>query len=181
MDGKRMSHNELLERVLILRCQLRDNDALAELFGRYDRPLRYFISRLMADRERADELFQDTWLTVIRKIHALKKPETFGTWLYRIARNKVYQELRDRKQFTELNEEFTASDGAEDEIALSDDVAKLHRCLERLRPQHREVLMLRFLEQMSYQEMAEVLDCNPGTVRSRIHFAKLSLKEEMER
>ena len=135
----------------------------------------------MADREKAEELFQETWLTVINKIHTLKRAETFSTWLYRIARNKVYQELRDNKQFVELDDELSTPDVAENEISLSEDVAKLHRCLEKLRPEYKEVLMLRFLEQMSYQQMAEVLGRNLGTVRSRIHFAKLALKKEMER
>jgi RNA polymerase sigma-70 factor (ECF subfamily) len=176
-----MAKDKLFEQILILRCQLRDRDALAELIGRYDQPLRYFINRLMQDHAKAEELFQETWLAVIRKIHTLKRPEAFTTWLYRIARNKVYQELRDRKQFTELHEELAAPDVTDDELSLSDDVAKLHKCLERLTPEHKEVLMLRFLEQMSYEQMAEVLDCNLGTVRSRIHFAKLALKKEMEK
>ena len=61
-----------------------------------------------------------------------------------------------------------------------EDAAKLHRCLERLKPLHKEVLLLRFLEEMSYEQIADVLDCNIGTVRSRIFHAKLALKRELE-
>ena len=57
----------------------------------------------------------------------------------------------------------------------------MHRCLEALRPEHREVLLLRFLEEMSYESIAEVVGCSVGTVRSRLHYAKAALRREMER
>jgi RNA polymerase sigma-70 factor (ECF subfamily) len=80
----------------------------------------------------------------------------------------------------ELDEGLAAADDAVDEIGSFEDAAKLHRCLEKLKPLHREVLLLRFLEEMSYEQMADVLDCNIGTVRSRIFHAKLALKKELE-
>lgn len=175
------STERLLEHVLILRCQLRDRDALAELISRYQAPLRYFVDRLLADTETTEDILQDTWLTVIRRIHTLKKPEAFATWLYRIARNKVYQQLRRRKKLSELNENTAVLNDIEDEVFSPEDAAKIHMCLARLRPDHREVLMLRFLEEMTYEQIARVTDCNLGTVRSRIHYAKQALRKEMEK
>ncbi len=171
---------ELVDRVLILRCQLRDREAFAELIDRYQRPLRYFVARLVGSPERAEEFCQETWLTVLSKIHTLRDAGTFTTWLYRIARNKVYQELRRKKQVVELQEELEAPDSTGDEIDCGDDVAKLHRCLDRLTPVHKEVLLLKFLEEMSYEQMADVLECSVGTVRSRIFHAKLALRKELE-
>ncbi len=78
---------EFLDQILILRCQLRDREALAELIDRYQRPLRYFITRLIGNPDRAEEFCQETWLTVLGKIHTLRDAGTFNTWLYRIARN----------------------------------------------------------------------------------------------
>jgi RNA polymerase sigma-70 factor (ECF subfamily) len=172
---------QLVEHVLITRCQLRDRQALAELIERYERPVRYFIRRLVNDADQADELFQDTWLTVIAKIHTLANPERFTVWLYRIARNRVYEEFRRKKQTVELDESMEAPDNPEEEILSFEDVAKLHRCLGELKPVQKEVLMLRFIEQMSYEQIAEVLDCNVGTVRSRIHHAKQALREKLEK
>lgn len=171
---------EFIDQVLILRCQLRDPQALAGLIDRYQRPLRYFIARMVRDEDLADEFCQETWLTVLSKIHTLRHAATFPTWLYRIARNRVYQELRRRKQVFELDEAIEAPDNMEDEINAVEDAAKLHRCLGRLKPLHREVLLLKFLEEMSYEQIAEVLACNVGTVRSRIFHAKLALKKAME-
>lgn len=175
------SREQLIEQMLILRCQMGDKDALADLIERYQRPLRYFISRLLDDAQASEDILQDTWLTVIGRISGLKKPEAFPIWLYRIARNKVYQRLRRKKVWSELNENITAPSENEDDAISLENVAKIHECLMKLRPEHKEVLMLRFLEQMSYQQMTEVLGCNPGTVRSRVYYAKLALKNELEK
>ncbi len=175
------SSDKLIEQVLILRCQIGDKDAFAGLIERYQAPLRYFISRLSANPEMAEDIFQDTWLTVIRRIHTLKKIDAFSTWLYRIARNKVYQQLRRKRKLSELNENIAVPNDTENDVFSSEDAAKIHRCLKELLPEYREVLMLRFLEQMSYEQISQVINCRLGTVKSRIHYAKLALKKEMEK
>jgi len=175
------SSDKLIEQVLVLRCQIGDKDALAGLIERYQAPLRYFISRLSANPETAEDIFQDTWLTVIRRIHTLKKIDAFSTWLYRIARNKVYQQFRRKRKLFELNENITVPNNTENDVFSTEDAAKVHRCLKELLPEYREVLMLRFLEQMSYEQISQVINCRLGTVKSRIHYAKLALKKEMEK
>jgi len=175
------SSDKLIEQVLILRCQIGDKDALAGLIERYQAPLRYFISRLSANHETAEDIFQDTWLTVIRRIHSLKKTDAFSTWLYRIARNKVYQQFRRKKKLSELDQNIAVPNNTKNDIFSPEETAKVHRCLKELLPEYREVLMLRFLEQMSYEQISQVINCRLGTVKSRIHYAKLALKKEMEK
>ena len=175
------SSDKLIEQVLVLRCQIGDKDALAGLIERYQAPLRYFINRLSANPETAEDIFQDTWLTVIRRIHTLKKIDAFSTWLYRIARNKVYQQFRRKRKLSELNENIAVPNDTENDVFSTEDVAKIHRCLKGLLPEYKEVLMLRFLEQMSYEQISQVINCRLGTVKSRIHYAKLALKKEMEK
>ncbi len=175
------SSDKLIEQVLILRCQIGDKDALAGLIERYQAPLRYFISRLSANPETVEDIFQDTWLTVIRRIHTLKKIDAFSTWLYRIARNKVYQQFRRKRKLSELNENIAVPNDTENDVFSTEDAAKIHKCLKELLPEYREVLMLRFLEQMSYEQISQVINCRLGTVKSRIHYAKLALKKEMEK
>jgi RNA polymerase sigma-70 factor (ECF subfamily) len=173
--------DRLVEQIIILRCQTGDKAAFAELIERYQAPLRYFISHLSSNSEVTEDIFQDTWLTVIRHIYGLKSTEAFPTWLYRIARNKVYQQLRRKQKLSELNENITVPNDTGDDVFSPEDAAKIHICLKRLRAEHREVLMLRFLEQMSYHEIARVINCGLGTVKSRIYYAKLALKKEMEK
>ena len=173
--------DKLIEQFLLLRCQMGDKDAFAELIERYERPLRYFINRLLDNSELTEDIFQDTWLTVIRRIHGLREIDSFPAWLYCIARNKVYQQLRKKRKVSGLDENIPVEDYAEDDDFSPEDAAKVHRCLRELPLEYREVLMLRFLEQMSYQQISQVLNCKLGTVRSRIHYAKLALKKELEK
>ncbi len=175
------SSDQLIEQVLVLRCQIGDKDAFAELIERYQAPLRYFISRLLEDKQMSEDIFQETWLTVIRSICSLKSAEAFSTWLYRIARNKVYQQIRGKKKMNELDDNIAVANDTEEEVFSAEDAANIHRCLKKLRAEHREVLMLRFLEQMSYHEIAQVINRGLGTVKSRIYYAKLALKKEMEK
>jgi RNA polymerase sigma-70 factor (ECF subfamily) len=172
---------ELMEQLLLLRCQMGDKDALAELIRRYERPLRYFINRLLDNSGLTEDIFQDTWLTVISRIYSLREIDSFPAWLYRIARNKIYQQLRTKKTVAELDENIPAENHAEDDDFSPEDAAKVHRCLKELPLEYREVLMLRFLEQMSYEQISQVLNCKLGTVRSRIYYAKIALKKELEK
>ena len=172
---------KLIEQVLLLRCQIGDKDAFTELIERYERSLRYFINRLLDNSELTEDIFQDTWLTVIRRIHGLREIDSFPAWLYRIARNKVYQQFRKKMNVSVLDENIAVEDNADDEVFSPEDAAKVHRCLKELPPEYREVLMLRFLEQMSYQQISQVLNCKLGTVRSRLYYAKIALKKELEK
>lgn len=121
-------------------------------------------------------------MSVLQKIRTLKKPECFPVWLYRIARNHVYSGFRQKQRFAPLPEdhEIPVSDNNEP-VYDAEDAEKLHRALGMLKPQHREVLTLSFMEQMPYQSIAEVIGCSIGTVRSRLFYAKQSLRREMER
>jgi RNA polymerase sigma-70 factor (ECF subfamily) len=174
------STDKLIEQVLLLRCQTGDRQAFAELIERYQQPLRYFISRLLDDTQMTEDIFQEIWLTVIKRIYTLRDLNAFAPWLYRIARNKVYEQLRKKRLLSELNEALVTENDAQEDVFAPEDAVQVHRCLQRLRPEHKEVLMLRFLEQMSYDQIAQVVNCTIGTVRSRIHYAKRALKKEME-
>lgn len=122
------------------------------------------------------------WLTILRKIYTLKEPHAFSTWLYRIARNYVYKELKRRKTGLLPNgEDVAAVMSSEGDSFSPKDIEKIYESLPKLKFVHKEVLLLRFWEQMSYQEISQVTDCNLGTVRSRLYYAKRALKQEMEK
>jgi RNA polymerase sigma-70 factor (ECF subfamily) len=176
-----MSASDRLEEVvLILRCQVGDRDAFSELVTRYGRPLRYFISHLSDSPEMTEDILQDTWVGVLGNIHTLRRVESFAAWLYRIARNTAYRQLRRKRRVSELHENIIIPDEQDNEAFSPADAARIHEGLKRLSSEHREVLVLRFLEQMTYQQVADVLECGLATVKSRIHYAKRALKKEME-
>ncbi len=162
------------------RCRDGERAAFEELFEMYQPRLKYYVRRLDEGGSNIDDILQDIWLAVFKKIHKLKDTRLFTVWLYRIARNKVYDRFRRKDRFVTLPEdEYPVSDGSEPKFDGSD-AEKLHRALGKLKPYHREVLTLCFIEQMSYQSIADVVDCSIGTVRSRIFYAKQSLRQEME-
>jgi len=177
------TENRLHERLLVLRYQAGDEKAFAELVRRYHGGLTYFVRRLAKNPAAADDIVQDGWLKAFRRLRTLRDPDAFRVWLYRIARRRAFNALRDAKHFQPLREDLAASDreGPEEKAFRAEEAPLVHRCMEALRPEHREVLLLRFLEEMSYESIAEVVGCNVGTVRSRLHYAKAALRREMER
>jgi len=167
---------------IVQRCRDGERAAFEELFEMYQPRLKYYVRRLDDGGVNADDMLQDIWLSVFKKIHKLKNTQAFAVWLYRVARNKVYSGFRSKERFVRLPEEneFPVS-GSDEPVFDADDAEKLHRALNELKPHHREVLTLSFIEQMSYQSIADVVGCSIGTVRSRIFYAKQSLRQEMER
>lgn len=173
--------NKLITQIRILRCQIGDKEAFVELISQYQEPLRYFIENLMQDSKTAEDIIQETWLTVIRKIRTLKEPTAFAPWLYRIARNYCYGKFRQKHLSIPLDDDIDIPCTMANDEPFYEDITKLHMCLPKLNPVHKEVLILRFLENMSYQEISLITGSNIGTVKSRIYFAKKALKKEMEK
>jgi len=164
---------------MVHRCRNGERAAFEELFETYQPRLKYYVRRLDGDGG-ADDILQDIWLTVFKKIHKLKDAQLFTVWLYRIARNKVYDGFRRKERFVRLPEDEIPVSGGDEPLFDADDAERLHAALARLKPYHREVLTLCFVEQMSYQSIADVIGCSIGTIRSRIFYAKQSLRKEME-
>jgi len=167
----------LYERLLVLRCQTGDEDAYRELVGRFGPRLRYFLLKLVPRADRADDLAQEVWLDVLRQLPRLKDTAAFTTWLYRIAHGKAMLESRrnGRAPATTADVEEIADES--EESFSPEDASRIHAALDQLEPTHREVIMLRFLEELSYEEIGQIVACPVGTVRSRIHYAKSRLQQ----
>ena len=165
---------------IVIRCKSGQRQAFEQLFELYQPRLKYYVRRLDSSGE-TDDILQDIWIKVFRKIRILKKNNSFPTWLYRIARNEVFGRLRNNEKFIELPEEKNLPQYSDENHEFSaEDAKRLHNALNKIQPYHREVLTLSFIEQMPYQQIAEIVGCSIGTVRSRIFYAKQSLRKEME-
>lgn len=166
---------------LVLHCQHRDSAAWEELVGLYEKRLYYFLRQLVQSHEEALNLLQDTWLKAYRSIHRLREPAAIGAWLYRIARNAALKSRHARRGEVLLQEsaaEILAEDDYPEEMYSAEEV---HRGLQLLSEAHREVLVLFYLENFSLQQAADILNIPIGTVRSRLHFAKINLKSKLEK
>ena len=172
--------DKVYDRLLLLRCQTGDADALTELIARYSPGVKLFLAKT-ASADIADDLLQETWIDVYRKIGKLERPEAFTAWLYRIARDKAFQHRRRRRPtsaFVDHAVEEIPADEADPFTA--EDAGRVRVALDTLPVEHREVLLLRFVESMSYEQIAEVVGRPVGTIRSRLYYAKLSLREKLE-
>ena len=169
-------------RVLVRRCQQGDRAAFEELFGQFHPRLKYYVRRLDRAGDHADDILQNVWLKVIRKIGSLKNPQAFVAWLYTIARREVYGRGRSRDPFVQLTDDHLeqVAEGGEP-VFRDEDAAPIHEALGRLKLHQREILTLSFLEDLSHEQIAGILGIRAGTVKSRIHYAKQSLRKELER
>ena len=174
---------QLREQVLVLRSQAGDADAFDELVARYAPRIRYYLLKLLGDTEAAGDASQEVWLDVHRGITRLRQPGSFRPWLYRIARDRASRAIREARARIPLIDGADLASAADEagEEFTPEDAERIHRALDRLSAEHREVLLLRFLEDLPYEEIAQVTGCNLGTVKSRIHYAKKLLRHEIER
>jgi RNA polymerase sigma-70 factor (ECF subfamily) len=175
------SPHQLRERILVTRCQSGDERAFEEIVSTYGPRLRYYLLKQLGDPEAADDVLQDVWFDVYRGIVRLRQPDAFRAWIYRIARDRAFRALRRARVPCQLDD---ASDPAaldvDDNSFSAEDARRVHAALDRLSPWHRDVLLLRFIEDLPYGDIAQITGCPPGTVKSRIHHAKRLLRQEME-
>jgi RNA polymerase sigma-70 factor (ECF subfamily) len=174
--------DQLYERMLVLRCQAGDEAAFAELVERYQPRLRYYLRKLLRDVEGAEDALQDVWLAVFRAVPRLADIGAFRAWLYRIARDRAVRDLRKRGPRCQPLEAADPIDGRVDEAPFTaEEVERVHAALDELSVEHREGLVLRYIESMPYEDIARVVGCPVGTVRSRLHYAKQALRGVLER
>jgi RNA polymerase sigma-70 factor (ECF subfamily) len=171
----------LVERVLVLRCQTGDAAAFEELVGRYAPRVRNFLGQLLGDAHVVEDVLQEVWLDVFRGVEKLLELDAFRPWLYRIARDRAYRLLRRRGLRTRPIEEAEVPGPPAEDDASSDQRDLLLSSLELLPLEQREVVLLRFVEKMPYEQIADAIGCGIGTVRSRLHYAKRALRRRIER
>lgn len=170
--------------------------AFQELVERYQTRLLNFIFRTIGDRERAEDLVQEVFIRVYRHIHRFDRSKKFSTWVYTIASNLAKNELRNRSRnplvlFQTMKGTAREDDDRplqfEDTTARPDDLYRKRHLRElveetvaQLPEHHRQVFVLRELEGKSYEEIAEITDCNLGTVKSRLNRARNAFASMIE-
>ena len=163
---------------IALRCQAGEQSAFEDLVALMQQPLLYYATKLTGNAEAAVDVLQDVWIKAFRGIRKLKDPASLRPWLYRITHGIAVDRIR--KEVSRENAEEIHAAGfqeAEDPSFTENDAAAIHDALNQLGPQHREVLVLYFLEDFSLAEIAMVVGCSEGTVKSRIHYAKRAMKK----
>ena len=166
---------------LALRCKVRAPGAFEDLIREMEPSLLYYATKLLSDESRALDVLQDIWLTAYRGIKRLRDPQALRPWLYRIAHGLVVDRIRYDSSRERAERVWAQSPDASDDSFDGEDAAVVHRALDEIDAKHREVLVLHFLNNLSVAEIAVVVSCPEGTVKSRIHYAKRALKEVLKR
>ena len=171
-----------------------DAGLLDELIVRYQHRLLRYLMYLCGNREMAEDLFQEVWMRVLIRGGQFNGKARFDTWLFTVARNLVI-DLRRKRTMSSLDEMFEASGeddrpmGIEiaadspspfDEYAGSEDRDRLAAALLQMEPLYREVLVLRFHEDLSLEEIANVTRAPLSTVKSRLYRGLASMKPKLE-
>jgi RNA polymerase sigma-70 factor, ECF subfamily len=163
-----------------------DLRALERLFARYQRPVYQLALGVTRDAQTAEEVLQDTFYRLYTHAARLDGAQPLLPWLYRVAVNLSYNQARRRYWIEPLHalaERLRVpARRMPEHIAEQHELQTLVRAiLDALSPNHRAVLVLHYMHEYSIQEIAEILDCPEGTIKSRLHHARKLLKEQLER
>ena len=180
----------MLEGDLVKRARRGDLEAYDELVRRYQQRIYATIYHMTANHEDANDLAQDAFIKAYSALKSFKGGSTFYTWLYRIAVNKTINFLKARKNkyHLSLNDIDFNAEHDPDLVALISDKTptraaglnelqkKLNEALLKLSEPHRMVVVLHDVQGQSHEDIAEILGCNVGTVRSRLFYARQQLQ-----
>ena len=178
------SIDDIYDELLVLRCQDGESDALNELVSRWHGRLLVHAYRLTGCREDAADVLQDAWLAIVRGIRRLDDPARFRSWAYRIvtykSADRVRRAARQRRVARASAERVPVQDSPEDPVDHADEIGALRAALRALPGDRRAILTMHHLESMPLSEIAVALGIPEGTVKSRLHHARVRLKTTLE-
>ena len=156
-----------------------DQQAFEYLFTRYRDALMRLFEQRLEEKTMASDLLQETFIKVYLHINDYSKNYTFGQWVYSIARNTLVDHLRRKSGDVSLDERFRAplatSPSPEESVIINQTRAHFYNALEELTPEYRQVIEMRFLEEYSYEEIAEKLGRPLNTIKTQIRRARATI------
>jgi len=167
----------LEERDLIARAKAGDREAMGELYELHSRRVYTVVRRLVGNDHLAEDLSQEAWVRAFDKLHLFRGDSAFGTWLYRLATNVALNRLRrsSKRSAVETGADLPRIAKPQDDVVVTRRV--LTAAMDRLPPGYRKVLVLHDVEGWTHEEIAESLDCSPGTSKSQLHKARARMRK----
>jgi RNA polymerase sigma-70 factor (ECF subfamily) len=159
---------------LLHRLEEGEKSAFGELYDRYYSRVYGYCFRLLGDRDRVEDIVQTVFLKALESVASLDRPELFYYWLFSIARNEVYAGFRKSRTNTtvQLTDEVWDTNTPQDIYAEQETAIHLEKALDHLKPEYREILILRHFERLSYVEIAAVTGDSLSAVESRLFKAR---------
>ncbi len=179
---------DLPDRELVVRCQRQDAHAFDELVTRHQDRVYGAITRFCGNAEDACDITQRAFINAFRKIQEFKGDSAFSTWIYRIAFNQAISFRRENRRTSvslyskddELVNEPVDDRSPTESMETQETQRKVQQALERLDEGDRQIIVLKDLQGNSYDEIAAIMGIPKGTVRSRLHRARLELKAKLK-
>lgn len=169
---------------LVLRAQTGDRAAFDELLKRIQTALFRYVFRLVGEHAAAEDIVQEVFLIIYRKLRWLENPQLFRAWAYRIASRETFRRLKQERRWAEQirDEEVLDKILAREttEIYEPQLIEKIPALVAKVSPASRAVLILHYLDEMPLSEVAEILDISIGTVKSRLAYGLARLREEIK-
>jgi RNA polymerase sigma-70 factor (ECF subfamily) len=164
----------------VLRAQSGDRGALDELLEAVQEPLYRYIFRLVGAPHLAEDILQEVFIRIYRKLRWLREPELFRPWAYRIASREAFKHLKRERRWVEQVRDDAALESlpaqSPEELYAPELIEQLPQLIARVSPASRAVLILHYLHEMPLSEVAAVLGIAPGTVKSRLAYGLESLR-----
>ncbi|MHC4743981.1 MAG: RNA polymerase sigma factor [Planctomycetota bacterium] len=170
-------HNELL----VIRSQQGDEEAFGDLVGLWQERMWRYAFKMTGSEAVAWDVVQETWASVVKGLKRLKDVSTFPCWLFRIVNNKFTDLARQKKRQSRLNGHLQENLKEEASPKVNEKADVLETALEKLPPERKALIMLRYSEDFSIPQISEVLEIPEGTVKSRLHRTVNELREIVER
>lgn len=185
-----LAERYLSDEQLVLRAREGDSAALEELFLRYRQPVFRLVYRSVRNADDAEDITQEVFIKAFERLHTFREQSRFSTWLMRIALNLCTDHARMQKRRQELLQREAAGKLAwmthpeppdPDEVVRESTIQEVfHQALQQLPEAQRQLIVMRDLEQMEYEEMAQILGCTVGGVKLRVLRARRALKAKLE-
>ncbi len=172
---------------LIDACLCGDSASFGELVRKYQDRLFHTMRHVVSSREEAEDVVQEAFVQAFVKLASFKRNSAFYTWLYRIAFNTAVSRGRRRRPEMSVDaareaigeEPMDNTEDAAERVLRQERAVQVQQALTELSDEHRAILVLREMEGLCYEEIAEVLDLPVGTVRSRLHRARSQMREQL--
>ena len=168
------------------RTDAADETAFAHLFDEFSAPIYNYVLRMVGDPDRAADITQDTFIKAYRKLDTVTDATSTRSWLYRIATNTAIDDMRRRKNVTPMGDDQPAlanradhRPGPEAQVMAATLDERVQRALMRLRPNHRQCLLLSDLDDMSPQQIGEVMGLSYGAVRTLLCRARGEMRRAL--
>ncbi len=168
-----------------MRSQSGDKEAFDELLKTIQAPLFRYIYRLVGEHALAEDILQEVFIIIYRKLSWLENPKLFRAWVYRIASRAAFKHLKKEARWTEqIRDEKvleTLPAASAEETFAPEIINEIPKLISEVSPASRAVLILHYLDEMPLSEVAEILDISLGTTKSRLAYGLESLRQKIKK